>query len=256
MGRSVLLQLLLRLLDCASIRFGQEWEASAFRAGGDNRTAEQPGGERAFLLSLPPIFQSLLRHCSSSSSSSTPAAAAARAGTVEEDGDRAWALRLLLLRVFLQRADALRPLAEKGLVDFVAESVADRRLSGGKRLHYWLRCEDTSAEQQFSFCPLVNSIPDSQTTHSSFRFILGSDAILLDLFGVLPSQEGTPTPISATGTMHTPVGISLCTWRIGYSFSCVGDLCLGTSPSSSQSGCTSPQWEEGRAQTVRRPTRT
>lgn len=131
MGHSALLQLLLRVMDCSKIRFGPEWEASAPLVGNSEASEES----NDFLVHLPPLLQSLLRRCGSVRSGTTTP------GETDEDEDRAWALRLLLLRVFMQRAEALRPLAGRGLVDFVAESVADRRFLDAKRFHYWLRWE-------------------------------------------------------------------------------------------------------------------
>ena len=133
-GRAPLLQQLLRLIDCCCIRFSQEWgtaAAAAAAAPGAADAAEKP-------LGLPPVMEALVRCCRA-----RPAAAAA-AGTAaaaagDREGDRVWAFRLLLLRVLLQRAQQLKPLAERGLIDFVAETVGDSRMAGAKRLHYWLR---------------------------------------------------------------------------------------------------------------------
>ncbi|KAL8455191.1 hypothetical protein Emag_001028 [Eimeria magna] len=135
-GRSAVFQLLLRVLDCASIRFGSEWVLAAPTAK-DKQNLEETGRSGFSSSNLPAVIQALLSHCYSSVSNVTAFQAEETQGDAE--GDRAWALRLVFLRLLAQRANLFFPLADKGLLDFVAESVADRRLVGAKRLHYWLR---------------------------------------------------------------------------------------------------------------------
>ncbi|KAL8435437.1 hypothetical protein ACSSS7_002508 [Eimeria intestinalis] len=135
-GRSAVSQLLLRVLDCASIRFGSEWGLAASTAVAQQNFEETSLGASSSS-NLPAVIQALLNHCNSSASTLTAFQAEEASGDLEED--RAWAFRLVLLRLFAQRADLLFPLADKGLLDFVAESVVDRRLLRAKRLHYLLR---------------------------------------------------------------------------------------------------------------------
>ncbi|KAL8276041.1 hypothetical protein Esti_000035 [Eimeria stiedai] len=135
-GRSAVSQLLHRVLDCASIRFGPEWGLAATTAAA-KQNLEETGRRASSSSNLPAVLQALLNHCNSRVS--TPTGFRAEEAPGDAEGDRAWAFRLVLLRLFAQRANLLFPLADKGLLDFVAESVADHRLLSAKRLHYWLR---------------------------------------------------------------------------------------------------------------------
>ncbi|KAL8427661.1 hypothetical protein Efla_007080 [Eimeria flavescens] len=134
-GRAAVLQLLLRVVDCVSIRFSQDWKipASATHA---LQTRQEISGPLSEFADLPPVFQALLKHCNNEAATSDLPGSVDGA---DADEDRLWAFRLVLLRIFIQRADLLYPLADRGLLDFVAESLADRRFLSAKRLHYWLR---------------------------------------------------------------------------------------------------------------------